>query len=80
MTKTTLENLIHRYEREYDKLYAARSTGTDRDLVVFDYILDTFPDVIREFNNARFDILSSDRECAAFAIAFRGMMAEALNR
>lgn len=80
MTKTTLENLIHRYEREYDKLYAARSTGTDEDLAAFDKLLEIFPDVIHDFNNARFDILSSDRECAAFAIAFRGMMAEALNR
>lgn len=80
MTKTTLENLIHRYEREYDKLYAARSTGTDEDLATFDKLLEIFPDVIHDFNNARFDILSSDRECAAFAIAFRGMMAEALNR
>lgn len=80
MTKTTLENLIHRYEREYDKLYAARSTGTDEDLAAFDNLLEIFPDMIREFNKARFDILSSDRECAAFAIAFRGMMAEALNR
>lgn len=80
MTKTTLENLIHRYEREYDKLYAARSTGTDEDLAAFDKLLEIFPDVIRDFNEARFDILSSDRECAAFAIAFRGMMAEALNR
>lgn len=80
MTKTTLENLIHRYEREYDKLYAARSTGTDEDLAAFDKLLEIFPDVIHDFNEARFDILSSDRECAAFAIAFRGMMAEALNR
>ena len=71
MTRENLTRLIGLYEKEYDKLYASNSTGTDQDLIAFDALLLTCPETLRGFNNARNDILSSDRECAAFARAFR---------
>ena len=80
MTQTTINTLLARFNAEYEKLYNDNwNTGTAADLEEFDRLFEIFPDIIRQFNAARFDILSSDRECAAFARAFNGLMREVLN-
>lgn len=78
MTKTTLQILLDRFNAEYEKLYDAGSSGTAEDLEFFDAIASIDPATVGQFVQLRQDFISSDREAAAFAIAFRACRAEAL--
>lgn len=76
MSKKNLRKLLDRYNVAYEALYNAGSTGEDEDIEKFGVIAAMFPDILQQFNLERFDCISSDRECAAFAIAFRSLVAE----
>ena len=76
MSKKNLKKLLDRYNVAYEALYNAGSTGEDEDIEKFGVIAAMFPDILQQFNLERFDCISSDRECAAFTIAFRSLVAE----
>ena len=60
------------FEKEYDFLYKNRDrvAGYKEAVIAFDELLKSQPDFIREFVAYRNDVISSDREAAAFMFAF----------
>ena len=66
-----IKEFTKQFNKEYDFLYENRNNvaGFNEAVNAFDEFLTSQSDFIREFNEYRGDIISSDREAAAFMFA-----------
>lgn len=74
MKNISIEKFLKQFKKEYNFLYDNndRVAGRDEAIDTFDEMLKTqewFKEFVREFCRYRGDIVSSDRECAAFMFA-----------
>lgn len=71
MVNINIENFLNEFRKEYDFLYENndRVAGYEEALDFGDEMILKHPDFVSEFAKYRGDILSSDREVAAFAFA-----------
>ena len=77
MKKIDIGRFSEQFEKEYDFLYENedRVAGFDEAVAWFDEMLshDWFKKFVQEFCVFRHDLLTSDRECAAFAFALEAL-------
>jgi len=78
MTNTTLQILLDRFNDEYEKLYESERPEDPADVAYFDALAAIDPETVSQFARFRHDFISSGREAAAFAIAFRACKTAAL--
>ena len=70
-----IHKFLNKFNEEYDFLYVNRDNvaGYEEAVEAGDKFIMQYPDFVREFNQYRNDILSSDREVAAFMFALESM-------
>lgn len=70
-----IHKFLDKFNEEYDFLYDNRDNvaGYEEAVEAGDKFIKQYPDFVREFNQYRNDILSSDREVAAFMFALESM-------
>ena len=70
-----IHKFLDKFNEEYDFLYDNRDNvaGYEEAVEAGDKFIGQHPDFVREFNQYRNDILSSDREVAAFMFALESM-------
>lgn len=70
-----IHKFLDKFNKEYDFLYDNRDNvaGYEEAVMAGDEFIRRYPDFVREFNQYRNDILSSDREVAAFMFALESM-------
>lgn len=70
-TNINIHEFTKAYYKEYEYLYNASGyvAGYDEAVAFGDAFIAAHPDFVNEFNLYRHDVLSSDREVAAFAFA-----------
>lgn len=70
-----IHKFLKKFQEEYDFLYKNhdRVAGYYEALDYGDWFISEYPEFVQEFNRFRGDILSSDREVAAFAFALEDM-------
>lgn len=71
MNKVNIYNFAKQFQKEYNFLYDHddRVAGMDEAVEAFDQFVKGHEDFIREFIKYRGDLISSDREAAAFMFA-----------
>lgn len=70
MSKVNIYNFAKQFQKEYNFLYDHdRVAGMDEAVEAFDKFVKGHEDFIREFIKYRGDLISSDREAAAFMFA-----------
>ena len=67
-----MKKLEEQFNKEYEFLYNAPGyvEGYNEAVTYFDQLLEANPEPIREFARYRGDVVSSDREAAAFVFAY----------
>lgn len=78
MAKYDMKALYEKFSSEYEYLYDADVEGIEvagyRDAMAYgDQLINEHHPVVKQFAQYRQDVLSSDREVAAFGFAFWGM-------
>lgn len=70
LTKQELELLQKQFNKEYDFLYENENVaGADEAMEFGDELINAHDPLVAQFGNYRQDLLTSDREVAAFAFA-----------
>ncbi len=75
MQKININAFLKQFNKEYDFLYNARGdvAGYDEAVDFFDEFLKNHSDFVGEFAMLRGDMITSDREAAAFSFALVAM-------
>ena len=73
-----VQEFLNRFNQEYDNLYNCNDyvAGFGEALEFREHIIETQPEFVSEFIRYRQDVLSSDREIAAFGFVLSDMLAE----
>lgn len=76
-----INEMLKRFQKEYDFLYDSKSyvAGTREAVEEFDELIqyEWFKTILNKFNKKRNDIITSDREAAAFMFVLNDMVTEA---
>lgn len=74
-TKSKMDRLLKLFNFNYDRIYRTETPPNEYHNLVLNFndFITTNKSLVLEFNKVRNDVISSDREAAAFMLAMRQM-------